>query len=411
MIWHTLTVDAAASKLNTSKTVGLTDTEATNRQSVYGKNEISDSKKQGVFKKIINQFNDYMIIILLIAAVISFAIALYEGSGDFVEPIVIVCIVLLNALVGIIQEEKAEKALEQLKKLTKPITKVIRDGEQKKINACDLVPGDIIILKAGDFVPADARLISSTDLSIDESSLTGESHPVQKYENGVFNEITPIADVTNMLWSATAVISGNGKAMVTETGTNTQVGKIANAIISSSAPLTPLQEKLEQTGKILGTLALTICTMVFCIGLFKNIPPLEIFMTSVSLAVAAIPEGLPAIVTIMLALGVQKMAKKNSIVRKLPSVETLGSASVICSDKTGTLTKNKMTVTKIHGDASKVIEYSLLCCNNTDPTENAIVEYAKNNSIKKPNLQISDSCKRCSRCTYTKMQYNKRGKG
>jgi len=384
MIWHTLTADSVASELNTSKNIGLSDEEVLKRLSVSGKNEIPDFKKDGIFKKFINQFNDYMIIILLIAAAISFVIALYENNGDFVEPIVIVCIVILNALVGIIQEEKAEKALAQLKSLTQPTTRVIRNGETKKINACDLVPGDVIVLKSGDFVPADARLISSTDLSVDEASLTGESHPIHKNENHIFSETTPIADVTNMLWSATAVISGNAKAIVTQTGINTQVGKIANAIINSSAPTTPLQEKLEQTGKILGTLALTICTMVFCIGLFKDIPPLEIFMTSVSLAVAAIPEGLPAIVTIMLAIGVQKMATKNSIVRKLPAVETLGSASVICSDKTGTLTKNKMTVTEISGDTEKVITCALLCCNNTDPTENAIVEYANNYSIEKP---------------------------
>lgn len=386
MIWHTLTADATASKLNTSKTKGLTDKEALKRQTEYGKNEIPEHPKEGIIKKLIDQFNDYMIIILLIAAIISFAIATYEGNGDFAEPIIIICIVLLNAIVGVVQEEKAEKALSQLKKLTQPTAKVIREGITKTINACDLVPGDVIVLKSGDFVPADSRILQSTNLATDEASLTGESNPVQKDGKNIFSETTPIADITNMLWSATAVTSGNGIAVVTETGTNTQVGKIANAIINSSTPTTPLQDKLEQTGKILGTLALTICTIVFCIGIFKNIPPLEIFMTSVSLAVAAIPEGLPAIVTIMLAIGVQKMAKKNSIVRKLPAVETLGSASVICSDKTGTLTKNKMTVTKIHGDAEKTITYALLCCNNTDPTENAIVEYAGKNSLEKPKL-------------------------
>ena len=387
MIWHTLTGDATALKLNTSKTTGLTHNEISERFKIYGKNEIPDSPKDSIFKKFINQFNDYMIIILLIAAAISFAIAIYEGKNDFVEPIVIICIVATNAIVGVIQEEKAEKALLQLKKLSQPTASVIRHGENKTVNVCDLVPGDLIILKAGDFVPADARLISATELAVDESSLTGESQPVYKFAEKIFAESTPMADVTNMLWSATAVISGNGKAIVTETGENTQIGKIARAIATGSAPATPLQIKLEQTGKILGTLALAICTVVFCIGLFKNIPPLEIFMTSVSLAVAAIPEGLPAVVTVMLALGVQKMAKKNSIVRKLPAVETLGSASVICSDKTGTLTKNKMTVTKIRGNVSQTITCAILCCNNTDPTENAITEYAKANGITKPPLR------------------------
>ena len=383
MIWHTLTSEAVSKKLDTSIDRGLSEEEALGRQTAFGRNEIPEGKHLGIFVKLLNQFNDYMIIILLIAAAISFAIALYEKQNDFVEPIVIICIVLLNAIVGVVQEEKAEKALEELKNLTQPTAKVIRNGNTVKINATDLVPGDIIMLKSGDFVPADARIIKSIGLVADESSLTGESHPVDKDASKIFTENTPIADVTNMLWSATAITGGNGTAIVTETGINTQVGKIAKAIIESSAPQTPLQNKLEQTGKILGTIALTICTVVFCIGLFKRIPPLEMFMTSVSLAVAAIPEGLPAIVTIMLALGVQKMAVKNAIVRKLPAVETLGSASVICSDKTGTLTQNKMTVTKIWGEKIKVLTYGILCCNNTDSTEKAITEYAEKNHVEK----------------------------
>lgn len=382
-MWHTLTSDITAKKLDTTKDRGLSESEALKRQAVYGKNEIPDSKQNGIIKKLLNQFNDYMIIILLIAAAISLAIAVYEKKNDFVEPIVIVFIILINAIVGVIQEEKAERALAELKNMTHPTAKVIRDGEIKTTNAGNLVPGDIIILKAGDFVPADSRLIKSTELAADESSLTGESHPVFKDANKIFDINTPIADVTNMLWSATAITSGNGIAIVTETGINTQVGKIAKAIIESKAPQTPLQNKLERTGKILGTLALTICTIVFCIGLVKKIPPLEMFMTSVSLAVAAIPEGLPAIVTIMLALGVQKMAKKNAIVRKLPAVETLGSASVICSDKTGTLTQNKMTVTEIWGNYENVISHAILCCNNTDSTEKAITEYASKNDYKR----------------------------
>lgn len=383
MIWHTLTADAVSKKLDTSKEMGLSESQVIKRYEIYGKNEIPDENKNGILKKLINQFNDYMIIILLIAAAVSFAIAIYEKQNDFVEPVVIVFIVLLNAIVGVIQEERAEKALAELKNLTHPSATVIRDGKTQKIKASQLVPGDIIILKSGDFAPADARLIKSTELIADESSLTGESHPVLKDANKIFKDNTPIADVTNMLWSATAITGGNGVAIVTETGINTQVGKIAKAIIESKTPQTPLQNKLEQTGKVLGTIALTICTIVFCIGLFKNIPPMEMFMTSVSLAVAAIPEGLPAIVTIMLALGVQKMAKKNAIVRKLPAVETLGSASVICSDKTGTLTQNKMTVTEIWENIQGIMSYALLCCNNTDSTEKAITEYSSNNHIKK----------------------------
>ncbi len=386
MIWHTLTIEAAINELSTNKDKGLTTEEALKRQTAYGKNVIPDSQHTNLLMKLINQFNDYMIIILLIAAAISFGIAIYEHQNDFVEPVVIIAIVVLNAIVGIVQEEKAEKALAQLKNLTQPVARVIRDGELQKISACDLVRGDIIFLKSGDFVPADARLIKCTELEVDESSLTGESHPVCKNSSMSYSKETPVADITNMVWSATAIIGGNGIAVVTETGINTQVGKIAMAIIESRTPQTPLQDKLEQTGKILGTIALTICAVVFCIGIFKHIHPLEMFMTSVSLAVAAIPEGLPAIVTIMLALGVQKMVKKNAIVRKLPAVETLGSASVICSDKTGTLTQNKMTVTEIWGNKHQILTYGILCCNNTDSTEKAIMEYAIKENVKNPHL-------------------------
>lgn len=386
MIWHTLTSDATVNRLSTSKEYGLSSQEAIKRQTAYGKNEIPDTKHTNLLLKILNQFNDYMIIILLIAAAISFVIATYEKQNDFVEPIVIIAIVVINALVGVVQEERAEKALAELKNLAQPTAKILRDGAIQKTNACDLVCGDIIYLKSGDFVPADARLIKSTELVADESSLTGESHPVLKNHSKLFSEETPIADVTNMVWSATAITGGNGIAVVTETGINTQVGKIAKAIIESHTPQTPLQNKLEQTGKILGTIALTICAVVFCIGLFKKIPPLEMFMTSVSLAVAAIPEGLPAIVTIMLALGVQRMAKKNAIVRKLPAVETLGSASVICSDKTGTLTQNKMTVTEFWGNKQDTLAYGILCCNNTDSTEKAIIDYAKKENVEIPKL-------------------------
>ena len=310
MTWHTMTVAETATKLSTDKNVGLTAEEALNRLHTNGKNEIPDKNKSNPVLKFLNQFNDYMIIILLIAAVISFAIAIYENKNDFIEPVVIVCIVLLNAIIGVVQEEKAERALKELKNLTQPSANVIRDGKIQKINASELVCGDIITLKTGDFVPADARLIKATELVADESSLTGESHPVHKHAEAIFHADTPIADVSNMLWSSSAITGGNGTAIVTETGIHTQVGKIAKAIIESTTPQTPLQNKLEQTGKVLGTLALAICGVVFCVGILKKIPTLEMFMTSVSLAVAAIPEGLPAIVTIMLAAGVQKMVKK-----------------------------------------------------------------------------------------------------
>ena len=381
MIWHTLTGETVINKLISNGEKGLSSEEVLKRRDAFGKNEIPDTKNQNILLKFLNQFNDYMIIILLIAAAISFFIAIYEQKNDFVEPIVIIAIIVLNAIIGGIQEERAEKALAELKNLTRPTATVIRDGNIQTINAAELVKGDIIYLKSGNFVPADARLIKSTELVADESSLTGESHPVNKNHNSLHNENTPIADITNMVWSASAITGGNGVAVITETGINTQVGKIAKAIIESKAPQTPLQNKLEQTGKVLGTLALSICAVIFCVGIFKHIPPMEMFMTSVSLAVAAIPEGLPAIVTIMLALGVQKMAKKNAIVRKLPAVETLGSASVICSDKTGTLTQNKMTVTEIWGNEQTVLSYGMLCSNNSDSTEKAITNYSSLKNI------------------------------
>ena len=376
MIWQTLSVPQIADKLKTDKASGLSSDEAESRLKAQGKNELHREKNKSVFEKFIQQFNDYMIIILLAAAAVSLAIAVYEGNNDFAEPIVIISIVILNALIGVIQEERAQKALDSLKKMMQPTAVVIRDGVPKKINASNLVYGDIIMLKAGDFVPADARILNCSDFYTDESSLTGESHPVHKNCRNTYPEQAPVADMGNMIWSSTAVTCGNCTAVVTETGMSTQVGKIAKAIIESESPKTPLQVKLASTGKVLGTLALVICAIVFAAGTLRRIPPLEMFMTSVSLAVAAIPEGLPAIVTIMLALGIQKMAKKNAIVKKLPAVETLGSASVICTDKTGTLTQNKMTVKKIYGNKNEVVKTALLCSNNTDPTENAIKKYA-----------------------------------
>ncbi|MBR0277135.1 MAG: HAD-IC family P-type ATPase, partial [Clostridia bacterium] len=384
MIWHTLSAEDALKKLASDKSNGLTSDEAEERLNKDGKNEITDSKKESIVKKFLEQFNDYMIIILLIAAAISFVIALYERNNDFIEPIVIISIVFLNALIGTIQEEKAEKSLLALKKMTRPTACVIRNGLPSTVNASDIVCGDIIKLKAGDFVPADARIISCNNLCTDESSLTGESYSILKDANKILKADTPISDMKNMVWSSTAITGGNCTAVVTNTGMDTQVGKIAKAIIESKTPPTPLQVKLESTGKILGTIALIICALVFATGIFKNIPPIEMFMTSVSLAVAAIPEGLPAIVTVMLAIGVQKMAYKNAIVRKLPTVETLGSASVICSDKTGTITQNKMTVTNVFGNENEVISKACLCSNNTDSTERAIIEYANVNHIDIP---------------------------
>ncbi len=305
-----------------------------------------------------------MIIILIISSIVSAIVSNMQGENDYIDSIIIIAIVILNAIMGLVQEAKAEKSIESLKKMTPQISKVLRSSKVQEVDANELVPGDIIILEAGNYVPADCRLIESFNLKIEESSLTGETEPVEKITNKLKQSNIPIGDMKNMAFMATVVVNGHAKAVVTETGMNTKVGKIANMIIEDEAPETPIQRKLAQVGKVLGTTCLVICGVIFIIGLLKNIEPVEMFMTSVGLAVAAIPEGLPAIVTIVLSIGVTKMAKKNSIIRKLPAVETLGSSSVICSDKTGTLTQNKMEVVEINSKNKALT--SMLACMCTD---------------------------------------------
>lgn len=305
-----------------------------------------------------------MIIILIISSIVSAIVSNMQGENDYIDSIIIIAIVILNAIMGLVQEAKAEKSIESLKKMTPQISKVLRSSKVQEVDANELVPGDIIILEAGNYVPADCRLIESFNLKIEESSLTGETEPVEKITNKLKQSNVPIGDMKNMAFMATVVVNGHAKAVVTETGMNTKVGKIANMIIEDEAPETPIQRKLAQVGKVLGTTCLVICGVIFIIGLLKNIEPVEMFMTSVGLAVAAIPEGLPAIVTIVLSIGVTKMAKKNSIIRKLPAVETLGSSSVICSDKTGTLTQNKMEVVEINSKNKALT--SMLACMCTD---------------------------------------------
>ena len=305
-----------------------------------------------------------MIIILIISSIVSAIVSNMQGENDYIDSIIIIAIVILNAIMGLVQEAKAEKSIESLKKMTPQISKVLRNSKVQEVDANELVPGDIIILEAGNYVPADCRLIESFNLKIEESSLTGETEPVEKITNKLKQSNVPIGDMKNIAFMATVVVNGHAKAVVTETGMNTKVGKIANMIIEDEAPETPIQRKLAQVGKVLGTTCLVICGVIFIIGLLKNIEPVEMFMTSVGLAVAAIPEGLPAIVTIVLSIGVTKMAKKNSIIRKLPAVETLGSSSVICSDKTGTLTQNKMEVVEINSKNKALT--SMLACMCTD---------------------------------------------
>lgn len=403
-MWHTKTVEEILKSLRYDKNYGLSEEEANKRLEQYGENILKNKKKENIFIKFIKQFNDFMIIILIIASIVSAVVTKIEGSNDYMDSIIIIGIVILNAIMGLVQEEKAEKSIEALKNMTAPTSKVRRNGKVKTIESRYVVPGDIIILEAGCFVPADARLISSSNLKVEESSLTGEAVAQLKDENAVLRDKVSIGDMVNTVFSSTIVVNGHAEAIVTATGMNTKVGQIANMIIEDEAPQTPIQKKLSEVGKILGISCLVICTIIFIIGIFKKIPPVQMFMTSVGLAVAAIPEGLPAVVTIMLSIGVTRMAKKKSIIRKLPAVETLGSASVICSDKTGTLTQNKMQVVEIFnlknndGVNNFVLQLGSMCTDCEieeekgkkiavgEPTETAIVNAALDKNIDKQKL-------------------------
>ena len=399
IMWETLRKEEVLKKLEVNRKEGLNEEEVKKRQQEYGKNNLEDKPKESIFMKFIKQFNDFMIIILIIASIVSAVISNIQGENNYIDSIIIIAIVVLNAIMGVVQEAKAEKSIEALQGMTPMKAKVIRDGITNDIHADEIVPGDIILLEAGNYVPADSRILESFNLKIEESSLTGETEPVLKDAKKICKPDIPLGDRNNMAFMASIVVNGHGKAVVTETGMNTKVGKIANMIIEEEAPETPIQRKLAQVGKILGIVCLVICFIIFGIGLIKKIDPIEMFMTSVGLAVAAIPEGLPAIVTIMLSIGVTKMAKKNSIIRKLPAVETLGSSSVICSDKTGTLTQNKMKVVEIHSeDVNLTRELSCMCTDchllyqegklevSGEPTEEAIVKESFNNGKDKNQL-------------------------
>lgn len=383
MEWHSMSIEETVKQLNTSLSRGLTSQEVIKRQKTYGLNRLEVKRGKNIFQKFIAQFKDFMIIILILAAFVSFLISFLEGQPNYVDPIIIFVIIILNATLGVMQESKAEKALDALKKMSAPTAHVLRNGKNEIVDSVDLVPGDIILLETGYFVPADARLVKGVNLKVEEASLTGESHPVDKYAEKRLPENTSLGDRINLVMSTTIVTYGRGIAIVTDTGMNTQVGHIAKLIMDDEPPMTPLQIKLAKTGKILGIAALVICVFIFTLGLMKNMPVFDMFMTSVGLAVAAIPEGLPAIVTIMLSIGVQRMAKKNAVIRKLPAVETLGSATVICSDKTGTLTQNVMTVTEICSikgtESGKsefgayLLSHGALCCDATLQMDNGAV--------------------------------------
>ena len=401
-MWETLRKEEVERKLNTNFIKGLNTDEVLKRQNQYGKNELENSKKEGIIIKFLKQFNDFMIIILIIASIVSAGISWYQGENDYIDSIIIIAIVVLNAIMGVLQEAKAEKSIESLKKMTPQMSKVIRDGKEIEIPSETLTVGDIVILEAGNRVPADGRIIENFNLKVEESSLTGETESIEKDGNIICKKGIPLGDIVNMVFMGSTVVNGHAKVVVTEIGMDTKVGKIANMLIESEAPETPIQKKLNQVGKILGVICLIICLVIFVIGIIKKIPPMEMFMTSVGLAVAAIPEGLPAIVTIMLSLGVTKMAKRNSIIRKLPAVETLGSSNVICSDKTGTLTQNKMKVVEIKAENPNfAMELATMCTdskieNNNgkvevvgEPTEMALVEVAYKNQLDKMKLYQS----------------------
>lgn len=400
MNWWQMETKEAARRLETDEKQGLTSQMAAERLAQKGRNELAETDgKKSLFWRFLAQFDDFMILLLLGAAVVSVVISRLSGENDVLDAVMILGIVVLNAALGLFQESKAEKALEALKKMAAPHARVIRDGIVREIPAAEVVPGDLLLLETGDAVCADGRVVESRSLKTEESALTGEALPVEKTAAGGLPAETATGDRKNMVLAGGYVVYGKGKVLVTATGMDTEMGRIAAMLSHTSDSMTPLQKKLEQTGKQLGIGALAICALIFCMGILQEKPPFSMFMTAVSLAVAAIPEGLPAIVTIVLAMGTSRMSEKHTIVRRLSAVETLGGAQVICSDKTGTLTQNRMQVTtwtdyshrepKNEDLRETVANLFALCndCNVSDgnlqgePTEKALGEYAQSMGI------------------------------
>ncbi|EGT0693107.1 calcium-transporting P-type ATPase, PMR1-type [Clostridium perfringens] len=403
-MWYKKSKNEILQELDVDEKNGLSSTEALRRLEKYGKNKLETKKKKTLFKQFLSQLKDVMIYILIIAAIIS------AFLGEISDALIILLVIIINAVIGVIQESKAEKALDALKELSTPKALVKRDGSLKEILSEDIVPGDIVIIDAGRYIPGDLRLIDTANLKIEESAFTGESVPSEKDASFLPDKEIPIGDQNNMAFMSTLATYGRGVGVVVGTGMNTEIGKIAKMIEQEENDETPLQKKLSELGKILGFLAIGICILIFIISFFQGRDLLEMFLTSISLAVAAIPEGLPAIVAIVLALGVQRMVKKNAIIRKLPAVETLGSVSIICSDKTGTLTQNKMTVTTVYTNdsyikeskfnlndkESKLLVDCMVLCNDAtyseksqtgDPTEIALLESPFKLNILKEKLE------------------------
>ena len=387
---------------------GLSGSEAAKRLEKYGRNKLEEGKKDSLLKRFLNELADPMIIILIVAAAISGVTAFYEGES-FTDVIIILAVVIINAVLGVVQESKAEAAIEALQEIAAATSKVLRDGKQVTLKSEELVPGDIVILEAGDAVPADGRIIESASMKIEEAALTGESAPVSKIMD-ILNlggeKDVPLGDRKNMMYMGSTVVYGRGKAVITQTGMSTEMGKIADALSKAENEETPLQMKLNQLSKILTVLVIGICVIIFGVGLIRaNLSPegitgdtiLDTFMVAVSLAVAAIPEGLAAVVTIVLSIGVTNMSKRNAIIRKLTAVETLGCTQIICSDKTGTLTQNKMTVVDHYTDDDEELMRAMALCSDAEidpdikeavgePTECALVNDANKNGMPKPEL-------------------------
>ena len=414
--WYNISVEDTVKSLNSNLEHGLTEEEVTKRIEEHGYNELIQKKKKTFLEKFLAQFKDFMIIVLIFAAFVSGVVGVLEHEG-INDSIIILLIVIVNAVIGVLQENKAEKSLEALKKLSSHTAKVLRNGHLVVLPARELVPGDVIILETGDYITADLRLTDAINLRIEEASLTGESVPVEKITSLLTEEDLPLGDRENLAFSTSLVSYGRGKGVVVETGMNTEVGNIATILDSTENAQTPLQKKLDGLGKILGTAALIICFIMFIIGTINGKEPMHMFLSAVSLAVAAIPEGLPAIATIVLAIGVQRMVTRHAIVKRLPCVETLGSTTVVCSDKTGTLTQNKMTVEKLYlnneildvenlgtiSDDIKLLITASILCNDSkigtedgklkvtgDPTETALIDLGLKFSLNKNEIEKSE---------------------
>lgn len=383
MEWYTISVNELIRQTGCIPDKGLGSAKVKRLQKKGTPNELAQEKPPGLLSRFISQFKDFMILTLLAAAAVSFAASYLRGQADFTDPIIILAIVLINAVIGVFQEKKAEHSLAALKSLQTPEAHVIRDGKRQTVPSRELVPGDVVCLEAGCFVPADGRLLTCHGLCTEESALTGETGGVYKHCEPISDLQVPLGDQKNCVFSGTTVASGRGTFYVTAIGMDTQIGKIAGMLSAETSPETPLTKRLNKTGKILGIAAFIICLIVFFLGIYEKQPVFSMFMTSVSLGVAAIPESLPALVTIMLSLGVERMAKKNAVIRHLPAVETLGSASVICSDKTGTLTENRMKVRACFclGSKKQLARLAVLCNDRSGPMEQALIAFARDNQV------------------------------